>query len=61
MVADGRVDGRHAALLREMFNLSSPEAQRIVAHAEALCGTVTPTGARIDPRFPWWPTPWATG
>ncbi|MFD2416356.1 HNH endonuclease signature motif containing protein [Amycolatopsis pigmentata] len=41
-----------SALLRDMFNLSSPEAQRMVAHAEALCGTVTPTGARIDPQLP---------
>ncbi|MFD2420830.1 HNH endonuclease signature motif containing protein [Amycolatopsis pigmentata] len=41
-----------SALLRDMFNLSSPEAQRMVAHAEALCGTVTPTGARLDPRLP---------
>jgi hypothetical protein len=40
------------ALVRDMFSLGSGEAQRMVSHAEALCATVTPTGARIDPRLP---------
>jgi hypothetical protein len=40
------------ALVRDMFSLGSGEAQRMVAHAEALCATVTPTGARIEPRLP---------
>src|SRR5689334_18320979 len=37
------------ALLRDILNLGSAEARRMVAHAEALCGTVTPTGAHLDP------------
>ncbi|MFD2418956.1 HNH endonuclease signature motif containing protein [Amycolatopsis pigmentata] len=40
------------ALLRDILNVGSPEARRLVAHAEALCGTVTPTGVRLDPQLP---------
>jgi hypothetical protein len=35
-----------------MFNLGSGEARRMAVHAEALCGRVTPTGARADPPLP---------
>lgn len=38
------------ALVREMVNLGPGEARRMVAHAEVLCGSTAPSGARIDPR-----------
>src|SRR5690242_10577164 len=41
-----------AALVRDMFNLNPGEARRMAAHAEALCGSITPSGARIEPRHP---------
>src|SRR5690349_19920061 len=40
------------ALVRDMLNLGAREAGRMAAHAEALCGTITPTGARVDPQLP---------
>jgi hypothetical protein len=40
------------ALVREMFNLNPGDARRMAAHAEALCGSIAPSGARIEPQHP---------
>jgi hypothetical protein len=40
------------ALLREMFNLNPGDIRRMVTHAEALNGSVSPSGARIEPALP---------
>jgi hypothetical protein len=40
------------ALVREMFNVNPGEARRMLAHAEALCGSITPSGARIEAKLP---------
>ncbi|GLY69810.1 HNH endonuclease [Amycolatopsis taiwanensis] len=41
-----------AALIREMLNLDPHEARRMVAHAEVLNETVSPSGARIEAKLP---------
>lgn len=40
------------ALLREMLNLNPVDVRRMVAHAQALNGSVSPSGARIEPELP---------
>jgi uncharacterized protein DUF222/HNH endonuclease len=41
-----------AALIREMFNLTMHDLRRMVTHAELLNETMSPSGARIEPKLP---------
>jgi hypothetical protein len=40
------------ALLREMLNLNPGDVRRMIAHAQALNGSISPSGARIEPPLP---------